>query len=57
MMVLFNFHLILICLAFWIGYKFIRISLIVGQEEEKPDGFDCLEFYQKRQIKISVEKL
>lgn len=56
MMVLFNFHLILICLAFWMGYKFIRISLIVGREEEKPDGFDCLEFYQKGKLKFQLRR-
>lgn len=54
MMLLFNFHLILICLAFWMGYKFIRISLIVGREEEKPDGLDCLEFYQKGKLKFQL---
>lgn len=54
MILLFNFHLILICLAFWMGSKFIRISLIVGREEEKADGFDCLEFYQKGKLKFQL---
>lgn len=54
MMLLFNFHLILIRLAFWLGGKFIGISFIVGKEEEKPDGFDCLEFYKEDKLKFQL---
>ena len=42
MISVFYLHIALIFLAFGIGGKFIGISFIVGLEEEKPDGFDCL---------------
>lgn len=54
MMAVFHLHLALTCLAFWLGGKFIGISFIVVREEEKPDGFDCLEFYQKGKLKFQL---
>ena len=54
MISVFYLHIALIFLAFGIGGKFIGISFIVGLEEEKPDGFDCLEFCQKGKLKFQL---
>lgn len=54
MITVFHLHLALICLAFGMGGKFIGISFIIGREEEKADGFDCLEFYEKGKLKFQL---
>lgn len=54
MMVVSYFHIALICLAFVLGGKFIGISFIVGREEDKENGFDCLEFYEKGKLKFQL---
>ena len=53
-MMVFYFHIALICLAFVLGGKFIGISFIIGRMEEKDNGLDCLEFYEKGKLKFQL---